>query len=72
MAFGTDLSMIREELLKLTCQQAKLNFKKEERQNRLRLFEASASRAKGETSPASLSVFFISFCSYQRNKALLI
>lgn len=44
--FGTDLSMIKELFPKLTRQQIKLKFKKEERQNRLGLSEALASRAK--------------------------
>ncbi|KAF8042474.1 hypothetical protein BT93_A0950 [Corymbia citriodora subsp. variegata] len=44
--FGTDLSMIKELFPQLTRQQIKLKFKKEERQNRLRLSEALASRAK--------------------------
>ncbi|XP_056159561.1 uncharacterized protein LOC115675356 isoform X3 [Syzygium oleosum] len=44
--FGTDLSMIKELFPKLTRQQIKLKFKKEERQNRLRLSEALDSRAK--------------------------
>ncbi|XP_031393250.1 uncharacterized protein LOC116204986 isoform X1 [Punica granatum] len=44
--FGTDLSMIKELFPNLTRRQVKLKFKKEERQNPMRLFEALGSRSK--------------------------
>lgn len=52
--FGTDLAMIKELFPNLTRQQVKFKYKKEERQNPLRLSEALASRAKGKWFSISL------------------